>query len=94
METFGVHHNKEFTEHLDRWLRGRDLIVKVQLPLAGSAGKRPPALVYDQERRIDCFVQVDDRLIKFVDAQPKAFVKARVGKDYIEFHAIAPHQGW
>lgn len=89
-----VNHNKEFAQHLDNWFKGRDVILKLQLPLAGSAGQRPPALAYDEDRKVDMFVRISEKLIDFVKGQPKAFVKARVGKDHIEVHALAPWQSW
>lgn len=90
MERFEIFFSGKFDEKY--WL-GRDVIVKVQLPLAGSSAS-PPALVYDEDRLVDGYIQISDRLVEYLKAQPKSFVKARLFPKVIEFHGPAQWQGW
>lgn len=56
------------------------MIVKVQVPLMSNIAK-PMALVYDEEQKFRCFVDVSAELLKTMDGRPKAYFIASIDDD-------------
>jgi hypothetical protein len=68
-------------------------IIKVQLPLGGYGTE---ALVYDETRKSQGFMPIDEHLLKAMDSAPKKFFEAQILKDEVKVIYSRPVKdpGW
>lgn len=69
------------------------LVVKVQLPLF-SSGENPPALVYNEDRTVECYCPVTPDLVRAMEGQKRAFFRASICDGVLELSAPLEEQGW
>jgi hypothetical protein len=67
------------------------MIVKVQKPIAPPDG---PALVYDQYRRIEATIPMNDQLRSLLGKRLKVYCEATRRGDEIVFGKLVPDRDW
>jgi len=71
------------------------MIVKVQIPLAGSdAQAMGEALIYNEGRTIEALLPITDDLLEAMDGEPKAFFYAHMEGTNLLLDGPAPWQEW
>lgn len=67
------------------------MIVKVQKPIMPPDG---PVLVYDQYRRVEATIPMNDQLRKLLGKKVKVYCEATKRADEIIFGRLVPDRDW
>lgn len=70
------------------------MIVKVQLPLAGSGPTMRPVLVYNESRSIEALIPLTSDLLEVMNGELKAFFHAHMEGTNLFLDDPAPWQEW